>query len=82
MKDRSKMKIGERIKEVFMTMPKTCTVEWLATELHCDRRNIYRIFQKENIDIELLTRISQVLDHDFFKDLSDSIKSPNNNDIT
>lgn len=75
MKDRLNMTIGERIKEVFMTMPKTCTVEWLAKELHCDRRNIYRIFLKDNIDIELLGRISQVLNHNFFKDLSDSIES-------
>lgn len=65
------MKIGQRIKEVFDSMPKGCTVVWFARQLHCERANIYRIFQRENIDIELLRRISLVLNHDFFKDLSD-----------
>ena len=66
------MKIGERIKEVFDGMPKNCSIGWFAEQLHCDRRNIYRIFGKDNIDIQLLGRISQVLDHDFFADLSAS----------
>ena len=68
------MKIGQRIKEVFDGKPKHCTVGWFAAQLHCDRRNVYRIFEKENIDIQLLARISTILDHDFFADLSESIK--------
>lgn len=52
-------------------MPKRCNIAWLAAELHCDRRNIYRIFEKENIDIVLLARISNVLRHNFFADLSE-----------
>lgn len=67
------MKIGERIKEVFDNMPKECTVKWFAAQLHCDRRNIYRIFERDNIDILLLLRICQILDHNFFQDLSDSL---------
>ena len=31
------------------------------------------IFHKENIDIQLLWRISCILNHDFFRDLSDTI---------
>ena len=65
------VKIGERIRIVFDQMPKTCSIGWFAKELNCDRRNIYRIFKKENIDIQLLARISQILDHDFFHDLSE-----------
>ena len=65
------VKIGERIRIVFDQMPKTCTIDWLAKELNCDRRNVYRIFKKENIDIHLLARISQILNHDFFRDLSE-----------
>ena len=38
------------------------------------RPNIYKIFKKENIDIHLLWRISCILDHDFFRDLSDNIR--------
>lgn len=75
MRTKKQMTIGQRIKEVFDNMPKSCTVNWFAAQLHCDRRNIYRIFERENIDILLLERISRVLDHDFFADLSKSYLS-------
>ena len=68
------MKIGERIKEVFDSLPKSCTISWFANRLHCDRRNIYRIFAKDNIDIQLLGRICRILQHDFLADLSSFIK--------
>lgn len=68
-----RLKIGQKIKAVFDAMPKNCTVSWFADELHCDRRNVYRIFQKENIDILLLARISKILKHDFFRDLSEEL---------
>lgn len=64
------MNIGQSIRKVFDEMPKQCTVAWFAKELHCERRNVYRIFERENIDILLLARISRILDHDFFQDLS------------
>ena len=54
-------------------MPKSCTINWFAAKLHCDRRNIYRIFAKDNIDIQLLGRISEILNHDFFADLSHTL---------
>lgn len=68
------MNIGERIKAVFDQMPKSCTISWFAAQLHCDRRNIYRIFNKDNIDIHQLARISEILGHDFFADLSKELK--------
>lgn len=71
------MKIGERIKAVFDDLPKSCTISWFAAQLHCDRRNIYRIFAKENIDIHQLTEISRILGHDFFADLSQDFKTGN-----
>lgn len=49
------------------------SVSWLARHLSCDRRNVYRIFQKESLDTSLLLRISRILDHDFFADLSDAV---------
>ena len=73
------IKIGQRIKAVFDEMPKQCTVNWFAAELHCDRRNVYRIFEKDNIDIHLLARISSILGHDFFADLSKDIKQTSSN---
>lgn len=53
------------------------TVTWFATQLCCTRPNVYKIFRKENIDIHLLWRISYILGHDFFRDLSDCINTGN-----
>lgn len=71
------MKIGERIKEVFDKMPKTCNVNWLASQLHCDRRNVYRIFERDNIDVLLLARLSIILEHNFFSDLAEELEDKN-----
>lgn len=46
---------------------------WLAKAINCDRRNVYNIFKRKNLDTALLKRISIALHHDFFKDLSDDI---------
>lgn len=46
------------------------SVTWFAARLYCSRPNVYKIFHRENIDISLLWRISDVLEHDFFRDLS------------
>lgn len=61
--------IGKRIKEVFDTGPKDHTVAWLAERLCCDKRNVYRIFNRDNIDIQQLDRLGKILDHNFFVDL-------------
>lgn len=47
------------------------TISHFAQALSCSRENVYRILKKNNIDILLLTRIGEVLEHDFFKDISD-----------
>lgn len=49
------------------------TVAWFARQICCTRTHAYKIFAKENIDTELLRRISRVLHHDFFADLSSSL---------
>jgi transcriptional regulator with XRE-family HTH domain len=36
-----------------------------AKALHCDRSNIYDIFERKCIDVELLIRISKILDYNF-----------------
>lgn len=68
------MHIGERIREVFDQQPRTHTAVWFAKQLNCDRRNIYKIFSRNNIDILLLLRISRILQHDFFKELSAEVQ--------
>lgn len=67
------MKIGPHIRNIFDNMPKSCTVAWLAEQLNCDRRSVYRIFERENIDIVLLAKISRILNHNFFVDLSQDL---------
>lgn len=64
------MHIGQRIREIFDSKPKQYTITWLANKLNCSRRNVYRIFERNNIDIILLKQISEALEYDFFKDLS------------
>ncbi len=63
------MHIGQRIKEVLKE--KGCSVSWLSKKLCCSRTNIYKVFDKSTIDTGMLSRLSKILEHDFFSDLSD-----------
>lgn len=58
--------IGKLIKEELERQERT--VSWFARKLYCDRSNIYKIFKRPTIDTELLLRISNILQHDFFGD--------------
>ena len=51
------------------------TVAWLAESINCDRTNCYCIFNRQYIDIELLKRISRVLQHNFFNELADYMEN-------
>ncbi|MCQ2181163.1 MAG: hypothetical protein MJY50_03785, partial [Bacteroidales bacterium] len=46
------------------------TVKAFSEELSCSRENAHRILNRDNMDIILLQRISTILEHDFFMDLS------------
>ncbi len=50
------------------------SVSWLARKLFCDRTKVYRLLQKHSIDTYDLARISILLSHDFFADLSEELK--------
>lgn len=50
------------------------SVVWLARKIMCDRTNVYRIFAKESIDTELLARISNALNHNFFNDIAAAVE--------
>ncbi len=43
-----------------------------ADKIHCKRNNVYNIFKRNNIDIQLLAMISKVLSHNYFQDLADN----------
>lgn len=62
--------IGERIKEELLLQERSVT--WFARRLGCTRMGVYRIFEKQSIDTQRLAQISKILQHDFFKELSDS----------
>lgn len=53
------------------------SVVWLAERLYCDRTNIYRLFRKGDIDTGMLMRLSRILEHDFFADLSRHYEAEN-----
>ena len=45
------------------------SIVWFARKLHCSRTNVYNIFQKTNLDVELLKRISVILNYNFFEEI-------------
>jgi plasmid maintenance system antidote protein VapI len=58
-----KVHAGEKVKEYFETSG--MSVSEFARRLHCHRQNVYDIFKRRVVDVELLQRISKVLEHDF-----------------
>lgn len=69
--------IGEKIKAVVKGQGRS--VSWLAEQLNCHRVNIYDIYERQNIDTELLLRISVALDYNFFADYTERFHEKVNN---
>ena len=65
--------IGSLIKKELELQERS--ISWLARKLSCDRTKVYRILQKHSIDTYDLARISIILSHDFFADLSEELKN-------
>lgn len=59
--------IGQLIKTVFERSG--MTVSEFARKLNCERTNIYTIFKRKSIDVELLVNISKILKYNFFEDV-------------
>lgn len=64
--------IGNRIKTVLLEQGHNAC--WLAERIPCERSNVYHIFKRNNIGIDLLFKISMVLGHDFFSELSGQLR--------
>lgn len=64
--------VGKLIEQTLREQGRTVT--WFAQKLCCTRPNVYKIFRKENIDVQLLWQISAILHHDFFHDISEALK--------
>ena len=63
------MNIGEKIESILRKQGRSAA--WLATQIPCERTNVYNIFRRKSLDVRLLMKISQILEYDFFKDLSE-----------
>lgn len=67
------MNIGKRIRDIVEMKGRSAA--WLAEKIPCERSNVYNIFRRESIGIDLLYSISTILDYDFFAELSEEWKS-------
>jgi transcriptional regulator with XRE-family HTH domain len=59
------MHLGQKIKEIFES--RDISVVDFARQIGTVRQNVYRIFEREAVDTDLLMRISESLDHNFFQ---------------
>ena len=57
--------IGKLIKAELARQGRSIT--WLAAQLGCTRQNAYKIFRRKWIYTDLLLKICDILDYDFFK---------------
>ena len=58
--------IGQLVKSVFDESG--MSVSELARQLRCERTNVYTIFKRRTIDVELLAMLSIILNHNFLDD--------------
>lgn len=61
--------IGKLIKEELARQGRSIT--WLAAQLGYSRQHVYKLFRRQWIYTDLLLKISDLLDYDFFKCFSD-----------
>jgi transcriptional regulator with XRE-family HTH domain len=65
--------IGQQVKLVLEK--KGISITEFAKRINKSRENVYSIFTRKTIDTGLLTKISEVLEFDFFKPLSKTYKA-------
>lgn len=49
-------------------------IDWFASQLCCDRSNIYKLYKRRSLDTDLLLHISEILEFDFFEVYSQNAK--------
>ena len=70
------MKIGSIIKEVLDKQG--ISVIQFSKMIPCSKANAYKIISKEDLDGNLLKRISEILNYDFFQEYSHSLHLSDN----
>ena len=63
-----KIHVGSMIRHELRVQGRS--VAWLARTICLERCTLYKLFDRENIDVKLLARLSILLNHDFFADIS------------
>jgi hypothetical protein len=43
------------------------SIAWLAKKIPCDRSNLYKMLRNPHIPFDRLSRISKILDYNFFR---------------
>lgn len=70
--DNQTIHLGNMIKRELKAQGRS--VSWLARTINMERSSIYKIFDRNSLDVGLLIRISVVMDHDFFQDVSKKMR--------
>ena len=68
---RENIHIGQMIRAELKKQGRSVT--WFANAIHSDYSNVYKMFKRRSIDLDLLLRISDLLQHDFLRDVSDKM---------
>jgi plasmid maintenance system antidote protein VapI len=58
--------VGDMIHEELKKQGRT--VNWLASQIYCEKSNIYKLFRRKSVDLDQLMKISEVLHHNFLRD--------------
>jgi len=66
------MHVGNRIREVLDEQGRSAI--WLASKIPCERTNMYDIFKRKDVSVALLYKVSSILGHDFFLELSEELR--------
>ena len=50
------------------------SVTWFASAINRERSDVYKMFKRPSIDLDMLIRISKLLHHDFLRDCSEAMR--------
>lgn len=67
MNEISKIHIGQLIRQ--QLEERRMAITDFAAMLHYERTNVYKIFKRKSIDVELLIRVSEILQYDFLAEV-------------
>ena len=49
------------------------SIAWFADAIHRDYSDVFKMFKRNSIDLDMLIRISKLLNHDFLRDISEAM---------